>query len=290
MSVNYRHCYDLLQLNPDATWAALRKNYKHLVQHCHPDRFEQDPVAKGEAEVQLRELNNAYQVLSGYYKSHHRLPLGKAATHSDWQFQNTSGLESREEEYQAAKKWPVFNAVVSKWLVLGVPLGLIVLVFAFLLSQFNKGEAEVNEEEQHFPSGPLQPASSNAKADSTFRYGDSGKQVLAAQGNPTRMSGDSWFYGKSRVDFERGYVVGWHIEDTPLQASGILLGKEQKRIDVGMSMEEVLAIQGVPVMKSKRRWGYGASFIEFQNGKVVGWYSSVLRPLIVDEESRGKNY
>ncbi|WP_456377112.1 DnaJ domain-containing protein [Thiolapillus sp.] len=288
MSVNYRHCYDLLQLNPDATWEELRKNYKHLVQRCHPDRFEQDPVAREEAEVQLRELNNAYQVLSGYYKSHRRLPLGKAAAHSDWQFQNTSGLESREEEYRAAQKWPVLNAVVSKWVVLGVPLGLIVLVFAFLLSQFSKGEADGNEEEQHIPSSPLQPASVAAKADSTFRYGDSSKQVLAVQGSPTRISGDSWFYGKSRVDFEQGYVVGWYIEGTPLQASGTSPGKEQKQIDMGMSMEQVLAIQGVPVMKSRRRWDYGASFIEFRNGKVVGWYSSVLRPLAVDEKSRSR--
>ncbi len=289
MSVNYQHCYDLLQLNPNATWEDLRKNYKRLVQRCHPDRFEQDPVAREKAGIQLRELNNAYQVLSDYYKSHRRLPLGKAASHSSWQFQNTSGLESREEEYRAAKKWPVLNAVVSKWLVLGVPLGLIVLVFAFLLSQFSKGEVEVNEEELLLPLSALSPVSVAAKADSTFRYGDSREQVLAVQGNPTRISGDSWFYGKSRVDFEQGYVVGWHIEDTPLQISGALPGKERKRIYVGMSMEEVLAIQGAPVMKSRLRWDYGASFIKFQNGKVVGWYSSVLRPLMVDEKSRSKN-
>ncbi len=289
MSVNYRHCYDLLQLNPDATWEDLRKNYKHLVQRCHPDRFEKDPVAREEAEVQLRALNNAYQVLSGYYKSHHRLPLGKAATHSGWQFQNTSGLESREEEYRAARKWSVFNAVVSKWLVLGVPLGLIVLVFAFLLSQFGKGEAEVNKEEGYLVSNTPQLAAAGAKPVSTFRFGDSRERVLAVQGNPTRISGDSWFYGKSRVDFKQEYVVGWYIEDTPLQTSGVLPGKGQKRIDVGMSMDEVLAIQGIPVMKSKRRWDYGASFIEFHNGKVVGWYSSVLRPLIVDEKPRSKH-
>ncbi|WP_457671331.1 J domain-containing protein [Thiolapillus sp.] len=288
MSVNYRHCYDLLQLTPDATWEDLRKSYKRLVQHCHPDRFEQNFSARKEAELRLREINNAYQVLSSYYKSHRRLPLGKTLAHSGWQFQNTSGLESRDEEYLAAKRWPVLNTVVSKWLVLGIPFGLIVLVFAFLLNQFSKGEAEAHKEELHLPSNPLQGGSVAAEADPAFRYGDSKKQVLAVQGSPGRISGDSWFYGKSRVDFEQGYVVGWHTEDIPLQTSGTLPGKKQKQIDLGMSMEEVLAIQGAPVMKSKRRWDYGASFIEFHNGKVIGWYSSVLRPLLVDEKSRSK--
>ncbi len=291
MSVNYRHCYDLMQLGPDGSWEDLRKNYKHLVQHCHPDRFEQDPVAKEEAEIRLRELNSAYRMLADYHKSHHRLPFGKVSTHTNWQFQDTSDLERRDEQYHEARKWAVLNIVVSKWLILGIPIGLILLIFALLLSQYREGDAEVNLIEPESTAAAPQPTSTAVKSSSTFKYGDSRERVLKVQGAPTKMSEDTFFYGGSRVDFQEGYVVGWHIEDgSPLRVSGTFprTTKSERLIDIGSSMEDVLAIQGEPVLKTDRRWDYGASFVEFSNGEVVGWYSSVLRPLAVAEPSRSK--
>ncbi len=291
MSVNYRHCYDLMQLSPDSSWEDLRKHYKHLVQRCHPDRFEQDPVAKEEAEIRLRELNSAFRMLSDYHKSHHRLPFGKVATHTNWQFQDTSDLERRDEQYHEARKWAVLNIVVSKWLILGIPIGMILLIFVLLLSKYQEGDAEVNAVETELVPPKPELTSAAAKFSSTFKYGDTRKQVLKVQGAPTRKSDDSFFYGGSRVDFQEGYVVGWHIEDgSPLRVSGTFprTTKSERLIEVGSSMEDVLAIQGEPVLKTDRRWDYGASFVEFSNGEVVGWYSSVLRPLAVAETSRSE--
>ena len=62
---------------------------------------------------------------------------------------------------------------------------------------------------------------------------------------------------------------------------------EKKLVHLGSSAEEVLEIEGEPLMKTERRWDYGPSFIEFRRGKVISWYSSVLRPLTVDEKSGG---
>ena len=53
----------------------------------------------------------------------------------------------------------------------------------------------------------------------------------------------------------------------------------QRALDLGMSMREVLALQGEPPIRGETRWEYGPSWISFEKGKVSDWHSSPLRPL-----------
>lgn len=48
---------------------------------------------------------------------------------------------------------------------------------------------------------------------------------------------------------------------------------------LGMSAENVRAIEGEPMLIRDDRWEYGPSWIRFENGEVVDWYSSPLRSL-----------
>lgn len=48
---------------------------------------------------------------------------------------------------------------------------------------------------------------------------------------------------------------------------------------LGMSPENVRAIEGEPTMIRDDRWEYGPSWIRFENGEVVDWYSSPLQSL-----------
>lgn len=52
-----------------------------------------------------------------------------------------------------------------------------------------------------------------------------------------------------------------------------------RALDLGMSMREVLALQGEPPIRGDTRWEYGPSWISFERGKVSDWHSSPLRPL-----------
>jgi hypothetical protein len=52
-----------------------------------------------------------------------------------------------------------------------------------------------------------------------------------------------------------------------------------RALDLGMSMREVLALQGEPPIRGETRWEYGPSWISFEKGKVSDWHSSPLRPL-----------
>lgn len=51
------------------------------------------------------------------------------------------------------------------------------------------------------------------------------------------------------------------------------------RLELGMDIATVLAIQGEPVGKSDVEWSYGPSWLRFEKGKLVDWYSSQLYPL-----------
>jgi len=283
MGVNYRRCYKVLQLESGASWEELRKRYKHLVQHCHPDRFQNNPDALIEAEANLREFNAAYSILADYYRRNERLPLGEDSSHTNWEFQNTSELKDREEQFRTARRWAILNFRVSQWAVFAVPASMVLLVVGFLVVHSDDengvksasiGDAAILD----VPGHPLEPV-----PQASFGYSDTWKQVLDIQGEPTSMSENIWFYGKSRVNFEHGHVVGWkqHM-DNPLRVRGEVPGMV-RLIQIGDTKDDVLDIQGEPLMKSGRRWEYGPSFIEFKGDRVIRWHSSVLRPLAVGQ-------
>lgn len=50
-------------------------------------------------------------------------------------------------------------------------------------------------------------------------------------------------------------------------------------LDIGLTVEDVARIEDAPVTHDDQRWDYGPSWIMFERGKVVDWYSSPLRPL-----------
>lgn len=57
--------------------------------------------------------------------------------------------------------------------------------------------------------------------------------------------------------------------------------------NLALGMEATLArsVLGKADEESATRWDYGPSWVEFQCGRVVGWYSSPLRPLRVESDS-----
>jgi len=68
--------------------------------------------------------------------------------------------------------------------------------------------------------------------------------------------------------------------DTGAFSSGAVPGVPAM-VDLGMSVDEVLAIEGEPISKSRTLWEYGPSWIGFECDVVTDWYSSPMRPLKV---------
>jgi len=65
--------------------------------------------------------------------------------------------------------------------------------------------------------------------------------------------------------------------ETPRASSLPLIG-------VGTQAGSVRDLEGEPLIISGNRWEYGPSWVLFEHGRVVDWYSSPLRPLRVFED------
>lgn len=60
-------CYQKLELPPTATRDDVRRNYKRLVRHWHPDQFDADSPLKAYAEERLKLINAAYDFICKHY-------------------------------------------------------------------------------------------------------------------------------------------------------------------------------------------------------------------------------
>lgn len=61
-----------------------------------------------------------------------------------------------------------------------------------------------------------------------------------------------------------------HVDHTPVVL-----------VALGMTTDEVIAIEGEPTRRADDRWEYGPSWVRFEDDQVVDWYSSPLRTLHV---------
>lgn len=101
-------------------------------------------------------------------------------------------------------------------------------------------------------------------------------EVLAILGNPTSSSGEKMFYKGSEIDFKNGRVAGWKIDPggTPLPVklwpdTAPVAGLT--KFGVGSTRSDVINVQGTPTLFSDSKFGYGNSFVFFENDRVVGW-------------------
>lgn len=64
-----------------------------------------------------------------------------------------------------------------------------------------------------------------------------------------------------------------------------LFQPQAPNLALGMDAAQALGTLGQPDKAGTARWDYGPSWVEFQCGKVAGWYSSPLRPLRVSQDN-----
>ncbi|QDE39374.1 J domain-containing protein [Luteibacter pinisoli] len=71
-------------------------------------------------------------------------------------------------------------------------------------------------------------------------------------------------------------------EGVPIVSADVALPAVNRgMLDIGMKDDEVVALEGEPTLRSADRWEYGPSWVRFEGGAVVDWYSSPLRTLHV---------
>ncbi|MBA4416498.1 MAG: hypothetical protein C0392_01100 [Syntrophus sp. (in: bacteria)] len=310
--------FRVLGVSTHATHEEVKQAHRDLAKVWHPDRFPGDPRIQKKATENLAEINIAYEELIKYFqrdvRSHDspdcpREDLPKEPPPAE-SYSEVESPASADKKDAASKKYIFATGML-------IVCGLIILAGAIMIHMdFKKKKADLNNATPVLTPGPVLPAElvdkglllkkpsapikpSEKQGDASpathlppkkefFNFGSSKDDVLASQGTPTQISGNRWNYGFSYIDFEKGKVVKWYSSTLdPLRvrmmpSRGHEGGKEF--FTIGSSKDDVLASQGTPTQISGNRWNYGFSYIDFEKGRVVKWYSSDENPLQAEGE------
>lgn len=158
---------------------------------------------------------------------------------------------------------------------------------------------EFHRRHGRLPGAPLPPrvAAAAPEPDIVVRDGASAATVTAAaQAIPARALPGRWWLLVAVVGVA---VLVWSL--VPAGAPGADEGADMsvpradatrqpasrmtspaRGIALGMSEEDVIAIEGEPTQRNDDRWEYGPSWVRFENHGVADWYSSPLRGLHAD--------
>ena len=130
-----------------------------------------------------------------------------------------------------------------------------------------------------------------AAPSSFFTLGSTSSEVLAVQGTPSRVQGQTWTYGLCEVQFRNGRVWQFNNFDGSLRVRmqpEVAEGRAQPdHITIGSSEQEVLALQGTPTRVEGNKWFYGFAEIVFKNGRIAEYdnYFGTLKMRIIPSRS-----
>ena len=85
-----QRCYELLELKSDASLDEARQAYRDISYVWHPDRFSHNYRIKKKAEEKLKEINEAYELLT------YHLSSGKGSLEDTVLSENDSGGERKD--------------------------------------------------------------------------------------------------------------------------------------------------------------------------------------------------
>jgi len=289
---DYSDCYAILGVTPDADWKALRARYRRLIGQWHPDRFSSDATEKTIAEERSKQITLAYQALEQYHRDHGALPpLGVTAVPdpgaqrvSEDRPSATASAPTAEPNAAAgkpAKRKPrhLYRLAFS----LAVPIAAAYFVQDYIDEPEPSRPEPAERASEPEVASQRTPVPEDPQPSGGIRVGSTLGEVYAIQGVPNTTEGDTWYYGKSQIRFDKGRVISWeeHL-DHPLRIDRrrvVLL--HERLFGVGSTKDEVRAIQGAPVAETGSVWYYGSSKVYFERGYVVHWEESPMQPLRV---------
>jgi len=131
------------------------------------------------------------------------------------------------------------------------------------------------------------PSNSQSASSGYFTKGSTINEVLAVEGTPSSIIGDTYFFGMSSVSFSSGRVVGW--QSSPYNRLKVSLPSRSQSSNPGVfkqgsTVDEVLAVEGTPSAIIGDTYFWGMSSVYFSSGRVVGWQSSPFNLLRVKAE------
>jgi hypothetical protein len=288
MKLRFQRHYATLGIEPGDGWQRARGAYKQAMRRWHPDRYPDGHAQKREAEERTKAVNQAYNELAGYYRSHGVLPLDNrdhqaAPPDNDYHPQPSAAATPSSRPTPSSVQKAHHPSRLVPWGL--VALGLVGVYF--LVGQTPPEAPDPNPAPQPRTERPDTSSALGTTApteDRHFSVGSSLGEVYSIQGIPTRIDGDTWHFGGARVYFVNGRVARW--DDPTGQALKAQSSIEPSRVTpalfaLGATKDQVRQIQGEPARASDRVWEYGMSRVYFENDRVTKWHESPLDPLRV---------
>lgn len=216
-----REDLEVLGLEPGASLPEIKQAYRDMARVWHPDRFGSDERLQAVAEEKLKRINEAYHALLENPPG----PTEKAEER--WQPREpapppqTAAERPRREPPENAR-FPAARLVVVAGVLAGLGVG--VVLFASRTATQPSGDSVsvtamtpdtattelIPAVQSESPARPAREAPSGAeKPLGSIRIKSTVADVVVALGRPTRQEGDTWWYGRDRIVFSNGLVVGY---------------------------------------------------------------------------------
>lgn len=265
---SYKDCYQILGLNPEASWSDLRKSYKKLIQKWHPDRFDDDSNEKLVAEHKIKAINIAYNQIQKYYKSNKALPPLEKSPQTKNKPENTktqSQVTTPTKKQEPLKKTASNSrqnrnepeTTSKRSLVAGIIILCILgSSYYFFAEDFYLEDAESNHINSHMVN--FKPNQSKLNENKTSDDGFEQKNYLE----------DNLLLENTNDNKTEG------INETSETAK-----LEEEYFTNGSSISDVIGIQGAPTRTDGDIWYYGKSEVHFNDGEVVHWVRGANTPL-----------
>jgi hypothetical protein len=316
--------FRVLGVDPDSKPSEVKQAYRALVKRWHPDRHHSKSYeTRALAEEKFREIDEAYKRIaqswktrSGTQKSAARVAPEAGDPEVRRPAVRTLDLRTFRSLRRARFAAPAILIIVS-----AILLTELLLYFSGPSVDFETRDRIVGEnsqkenlnkgqppgqlsdlETQLLPEKPEHPESvqpapllqSPPQALSPFfTMGSSTAEVLAVQGPPSRIQGQTWTYGLSEVQFKNGRVWSFNNFDGSLrilmQPGGGDGEKEPDYITIGSSENDVLRVQGTPSKVEGEKWYYGFAELRFKNGNIREYdnYFGNLKVRLLPSKSSG---
>jgi len=140
--------------------------------------------------------------------------------------------------------------------------------------------------------GAVMQASKGMKS-ASMHFADPDTVIPSSSGypNPSRRGTAVLFVILATLAIATWQTSSEHATPEESTSSNHTLETENKstrvggRLELGMDDEQVRAIQGAPVRINGDEWEYGPSWLRFEKGRLVDWYSSPLYRLRTPSET-----
>jgi curved DNA-binding protein CbpA len=270
-----------LELTFEASEKQIRDAYRTLVKVWHPDRFPGDKTLRETAETRVKALNAAYVFLTSKDGRADAPPRARSAA-------RPSAQPAQAGPQPRTPARPRFRVPTAALLKLGLIAGCVLVSGVFLMAMDSFFASDPTTGSVYSALRAHVVANARETADSLWgqagqhwhalaSYKNDPAPVAATEFSDPSQSGAESPDSQSAPDSQDSQSL--HRREPG--ASHATTTSLRPYITSGLTRDEVIAVLGAPTASTASTLAYGASELDFTNGKLSGWRIAASAPIRV---------